>query len=154
MNRSFLSVILIFAVLLTTACSAKIDKSDDVPQIIEADIILPEKIAENEEHTFKVKVTQGQEKVEDADDVQFEIWKANHKEQSELIRAKYESDGIYTVNISFKENGVCYVQTHVTARGLHVMPTKQFVVGNVSEEELQSLKDEPQIQEQNHGHHH
>lgn len=89
MNRSFLSVILIFAVLLTTACSAKIDKSDDVPQIIEADIILPEKIAVNEEHTFKVKVTQGQEKVEDADDVQFEIWKANHKEQSELIRANY-----------------------------------------------------------------
>jgi hypothetical protein len=54
------------------------------------------------------------------------------------------------------EDGIYYVQTHVTARGLHIMPKKQFAVGNVSKEELNSIKDEFQNQEQSHdhGHHH
>ncbi len=36
------------------------------------------------------------------------------------------------------------------------MPKKQFVVGNVSEEELNSINEESQNQEQSHdhGHHH
>ncbi|WP_082193856.1 FixH family protein [Bacillus sp. 37MA] len=83
---------------------------------------------------MKVRLTQDQENVEDAEDVQFEIWKANSQEESELIEAKYEKEGIYSVKKTFQEDRIYYVQTHVTARGMHVMPKKQFVVGNVSEE--------------------
>lgn len=140
-----------FTLLLASGCTANTESS---PERLEADILLPGEISLNQENVLKVQVTQGKEKVEDAEDIQFEIWKSNNKEDSELIDAQHESGGTYRVKKAFKEEGIYYVQTHVSARGLHVMPKKQLIVGNVSEEELDSLNKESQDQEQGHGHHH
>ncbi|OAH59609.1 MULTISPECIES: FixH family protein [Bacillaceae] len=159
MKKIILSMALIFVLLFISACTANTDQSNtttSTPKIVEVEILLPEKISLNEESILKVQLTQDKESVEDADDVQFEIWKANSQEKSELVKAKYEKEGIYSVKKTFQEDGIYYVQTHVTARGMHVMPKKQFVVGNVSEEELNALKEEPQTQggSQGHSHHH
>ncbi len=158
MNKIISSMALLFIMLFISACTGNTDSADDTttPKAVEVEILLPEEISLNEESILKVRLMQDQENVEDAEDVQFEIWKANSQEKSELIEAKYEKEGIYSVKKTFQEDGVYYVQTHVTARGMHVMPKKQFVVGNVSEEELNALKEEPQTQggSQGHSHHH
>ncbi|WP_156509930.1 hypothetical protein [Rossellomorea aquimaris] len=60
-------------------------------------------------------------------------------------------NGIYTIKKTFKEEGIYYVQTHVTARDMHVMPKKQFVVGEVSAEEMKADESEG---EDHHSEHH
>jgi hypothetical protein len=151
LNKLFLSIVMVITLLLASACTAN---TESTPEQIDVDILLPERISLNQESVLKVQVSQGKEKVEDAEDVQFEIWKANSKEDSELIHAQHGKGGIYHVKKTFREDGIYYVQTHVAARGLHVMPKKQFVVGKVSEEDLNSLIKESQNPEPSHGHHH
>ncbi|WP_166740112.1 hypothetical protein [Halalkalibacterium halodurans] len=54
----------------------------------------------------------------------------------------------------FLEDGIYFVQAHVTARGLHVMPTERLIVGDVSEEELESLEEDSGQSETGGGAHH
>ncbi len=131
MNRKTATWIALLLLLVTAACSAGKDGANPngkAPEMVNANIMLPETIAVNREATLKVQVTQGQDYVDDAADVQFEIWKEDGKENSEMIEAKHEGKGIYSVTKTFHEEGIYYVQTHVTARDMHVMPKKQFVV--------------------------
>lgn len=113
---------------------------DEKPQMLHANIILPEAISPNEEVTLKVEVTQGDEVVEDAHEVLFEIWQ-DDKENSEMVKAEHEGNGNYAITKQFNQDGMYHVQTHVTARDTHVMPTKRFIVGEVSEEEMGEMEE-------------
>ena len=75
-------------------------------------------------------VTQGDEKVEDADEVVFEVWEEGKKDDSVKIESTNEKDGLYTAETTFDHDGLFHVQVHVTARGLHTMPIKEVTVGN------------------------
>ena len=77
--------------------------------------------------------------------------------ESEMIKATHEKDGVYSIRKTFKEAGIYYVQTHVTARDMHVMPKKQFLVGNISKEEMEKIKQmegESDQEGESGGHHH
>ncbi|WP_257350673.1 FixH family protein [Pseudalkalibacillus decolorationis] len=162
MKRIFTVALTLLSLMIVTACTVENEAGssqntgEGPPEIVEVDINLPEKMAPNEESILKAVVTQGDEPVGDADEVQFEIWKANQKQDSNLIDAKYDKDGVYQVKTSFDSEGVYYVQTHVTARDLHVMPKMHFVVGDVSEEEVKAILEKPQQSENgtDQGHHH
>ncbi|MDQ0162028.1 FixH family protein [Aeribacillus alveayuensis] len=143
--KKFQFLTIVFVFLLAAGCAADSDQTseekndqneasmEEQPQMLEANIIVPEAISPHEEVTMKVEVTQGDEVVDDASEVMFEIWQ-DDKENSEMIKAEHEGNGVYSITKQFEQNGIYHVQTHVTARDLHVMPTKQFVVGEVSEE--------------------
>lgn len=136
MKRILTALFLLACVLSITACAA--DSGDNTAEgslMVNADIRLPAEISKNKEETLSVAITQGDEAVDDASDVQFEIWKAESKEDSEMIKAVHKGKGIYEIKKTFSEDGAYFVQTHVTARDLHVMPKKEFTVGKVSEEE-------------------
>ncbi|RKD22908.1 hypothetical protein BEP19_11775 [Ammoniphilus oxalaticus] len=140
----FLFVVL-SALFILSACSSKdngqVIDEEEVLDTLEAELIIPSELAVNEEILLSVKVTYGAEIVEDADEVQFETWRINQKEDSsELTDAFYDEDGIYSIHKAFTEDGVYYVQPHVTARGLHTMPVQPIIVGNPSDEELQQLE--------------
>ncbi|WRP08661.1 FixH family protein [Rossellomorea aquimaris] len=145
---------------LISACTGNSTPSaneSEIAQLVEVDISLPEKISPNEESDLKVKVTQAGESIEDADDIQFEVWKMNDKEESEMIKATHEKGGVYSIRKTFKEAGIYYVQTHVTARDMHVMPKKQFIVGNISKKEMEKIKqmeEESDQEGESRGHHH
>ncbi|WP_053366454.1 FixH family protein [Bacillus sp. FJAT-27245] len=111
------------------------DKSagDELPKMVEVSILLPEKIDPNVETEIKAHVTQDGKNVEDANEVKFEVFKNGDKEH-EMIEAKHAGDGIYTIKKTFAEAGHYVVISHVTARDMHNMPKKEFVVGNPSEE--------------------
>ena len=137
---------------MISGCNATSSSSQEKMQVIDADIILPD-VALNQECIFKVHVTQGSSNVDDAQDVQFEIWNAT-TQSSEMLQAEFTGNGTYTVSKQFSKDGIYYVQTHVNARGLHVMPKKQFIVGEVSEEEINALREEPVKKSNHQGHHH
>ncbi|WP_068775310.1 FixH family protein [Paenibacillus sp. FJAT-26967] len=147
MKKSILTAIAI-ASLLLSACSAKpaasttttaadAGKSD---QAVEVKIQLPEKIALNQESTLKVQVKQGAAAVEDAEDIQFEIWSIKDIDDTETILAKHEGGGVYSVKKTFKKDGIYLVRTHVNARGQHVMPKERLIAGNVPEKDIQEYE--------------
>ncbi|MGD6781699.1 FixH family protein [Sutcliffiella horikoshii] len=146
--KKLLLVVVPFLLLLVGCTSASEEKTS--LEVVEVEITLPEQVEKEEEVVVKTLVTQGEEKVEDAKEVQIEIWNVEKgKENSELLDAEHVGDGIYEVKHSFGEKGVYRVQSHVTARDMHVMPTKQLVVGDMSQEEIDAIM-ENEAEEENH----
>ncbi|MDX8362028.1 MULTISPECIES: FixH family protein [Bacillaceae] len=89
----------------------------------------PAVINPQDEVEISATVTQGEGFVNDADSVTFEIKKMD-EEESEEVEGKLKGDGVYFINKTFSEAGVYAVTAHVTARGLHTMPTEDITVGS------------------------
>ncbi|RSL29382.1 hypothetical protein D7Z54_31445 [Salibacterium salarium] len=102
---------------------------------IEVDIDMPENADIGENLKLNAEVTQAGNPVEDADEVLFEIWKEGEKKSSEETLAEDEESGVYSISQSFEEEGIFNVTAHVTARGMHQMPTEQVTIGNPEEDE-------------------
>ncbi len=129
----------IFTVVLITAmtaCSSRGDhpdyeeKKDVSVEALEVGLQGPDNLRKNETGHFEAIVTQGDEQVNDADEVEFEIWKDGSKKESIMLEAKNEGEGVYSVEYAFEEEGEYVVQSHVTARDMHTMPTKKVIVSN------------------------
>ncbi|MBP1947954.1 FixH family protein [Virgibacillus litoralis] len=125
---------LLFIIIVLAACGQSEDTengtTDNAVKAIEANLEVPEKGDKNQDITFSVTVTQDSKPVEDASEVEFEIWKDGLKDDSEMIKAKHTGDGKYTIEKSFKEDGLYHVQSHVTARTMHTMPKKEITIGD------------------------
>lgn len=126
-------------------------ETDKVPEIINVSIETPDKINPNEEIEIQAHVTQGEENVDDANEVKFEIWKSGQDEH-EMLQAVHKSDGVYTVNNTFTESGTYFIISHVTARDMHSMPKKEIVVGDPNET-LTSETQEDSIEDAHHHEH-
>lgn len=83
-----------------------------------------------EEILLSVTLSQGDEAVEDASEVVYEVWESGDRDNSEMITAEHTEDGTYEAETSFGEEGLYYMQAHTTARGMHVMPKQEITVGN------------------------
>ena len=74
-----LLITLFIAMLALAGCNTKSDekaKKDKMPEEVKVEVKTnPETIKPNEKVEVQAIVTQGKEKVTDADDVKFEIWK-------------------------------------------------------------------------------
>jgi YtkA-like len=131
------TAILILVVLFIAGCSqdqavnsskAEQEESVDVNEQLNVELILPEKAKVGESIEIKALVTQGNEAVDDAHEVVFEIWKEEEKDHSEMMDYTEYEEGYYSIKISLDEPGVYHIQPHVTARGMHIMPVKQVVI--------------------------
>ncbi|KMJ57447.1 hypothetical protein AB685_15620 [Bacillus sp. LL01] len=153
-------LMLVFVPLLLLMGCTSVPEEKTSLEIVEVKMEFPESVKEDEEVVVKTLVTQGEEFVEDAQEVQIEIWNVEDgKENSELLDAKHTGDGVYEVKHSFGKKGIYRVQSHVTARDMHVMPTKQLVVGELSQEEIDAILESEAVEEEHHddgdhGHHH
>ncbi|SEJ01007.1 YtkA-like [Bhargavaea ginsengi] len=90
------------------------------------DMQLPEKATAGEEVTIRTIVTMGDEIVEDADEVKYEI--RNEAGESEMIVAEFDGEEAYPITKTFDEPGTYKVIPHTTARGLHTMPAKDITI--------------------------
>jgi YtkA-like len=136
---------MVLSVFIISACNNKEQQEqadDKLPEFVEVNLsITPEHGKANEPIIFEAKVTQGEENVEDADEVKFEIWRAKD-EKHEKIEVEHSEDGIYRLEKAFEQEGTYYIISHVTARDMHNMPKKEFVVGTASEpEDPDEMKD-------------
>lgn len=118
--------------LLLAACGAGNADSGDADFIIEELVVefqTPEQVEADEKVELSVTVTQGDEPVEDAEEVMFEVWQSGNLENSEMIEATHEGDGVYKADTTFEE-GLYFAYAHTTARQLHAMPKQQITAGN------------------------
>lgn len=133
MKKIVLTAMLAFTL---AACSDKadtpIDTNDVVVEISEVEIefLTPQQLDVNVPVKLEVKLTQGDEIINDADDVQFEVWQSGLREEGELIEGKFIGDGVFSAETTFKEDGVYYMYAHTNARGMHVMPKLEMTVGS------------------------
>lgn len=141
--------IVVFVMLLLVGCSSKTDdnqQSADPPFSLEPIAVEVHISPERQEVGKAVKidaiVTQGEDKVLDADKVLFEIWRKNQEEEHEKIEGTHQGEGVYSLEKTFDKDGLYFVTSHVDARGLHTMPTHAFAIGQVSDEDLQEMKEQ------------
>jgi YtkA-like len=146
MKKLSLFLTLILMLFLFAACSQQ--KQEEKPAILEVQLQTPDHIELNKETALSCIVTYGGEKVDDADEVKFEVWK-HGSEKHEMLTAKNVGDGKYAVKKTFTEPGTYSVVSHVTARNMHNMPKKDIVVGTASDQQQHHA-------EEHHGdeHHH
>ncbi len=135
MKKVLLLVISLILLSMLGACNNNKNSSSDVPKMLDVKLsVKPENGKVGEPITFEAKVTQGNENVNDADDVIFEIWRSKDPNH-ERTTIKHPKNGIYQLQKTFQQEGTYYIISHVTARGMHNMPKKEFVVGTPSERE-------------------
>lgn len=135
MKKIGLGLLAFLCMWILASCSSQKDEQNLMPKMLDVKLsITPEKGEVNQPVTFNAMVTQGKEKVNDADEVTFEIWKSmdpNH----DKIDVKKGKDGVYSLSKTFQQDGTYYVISHVTARGMHNMPKTEFIIGQPSAEE-------------------
>ncbi len=120
------------------SCNKK-DQDDNLPQMVEVILSIKPNPGElGKPVTFEAKVTQGKDQVDDAE-VIFEIWRAKN-DNHEKVEIKHSENGVYRLEKSFNQEGTYYIISHVTARDMHNMPKKEFVVGTPSEPEDANAK--------------
>lgn len=136
MKKRLLLAFSFMVIIFVSACSeGGGENSFTEPIWLEVEpLVEPESPQVNETVTFKASVTYGDKKVEDADDVKFEIWRA-HDEEHITVEAKHVGDGVYQYEMSFDREGTYYFIAHVTAENMHNMPRTEFVIGEPSEPE-------------------
>lgn len=117
---------IVLAVLM--GCKDPAKESNELPDIIEVSVNLSKNPAKvGEPILFEIRVTQGEETVTDANEIEFEFFQQSglNKEKVKIKKAK---DGVYNLEKSFDEEGTYYFIPHVTARGMHAMPREKFTI--------------------------
>ncbi|MFT9597547.1 FixH family protein [Mesobacillus sp.] len=124
--KSFLVILFTSIIFILGGCAQE-SKEESLPEMVDVEIVIPEVIKKGETVALKARITQGKEDVNDADSVQFEIWKEG-QETHEKLDAKNTESGIYAIQKSFSEAGKYTIIAHVTARDMHNMPKMEFIV--------------------------
>ncbi|MEG7357546.1 FixH family protein [Bacillus vallismortis] len=140
-------IFLLFSAFLLNGCGSDENKANtaETPEVLDVKLTGPEKVNAGESAAYEAAVSYGDEAVTDADEVEFEVWKEGEKDASHMFKAKQEK-GLYRLETTFKEDGVYTVQSHVTAKKQHSMPTIKVQVGNADAVSNQS--------EDEHSHNH
>lgn len=123
---------------------------------VTVDILTPETVTANEVVKLEVKLTQGDEIVNDADDVKFEVWESGMRDSSQMIEGEFVGDGVFSAETTFDHDGVYYLYAHTNARGMHIMPKQQITVGNpdmsqvLPDEETDTMHHSSETSEEQH----
>ena len=148
--------------LLVVGCNEEVDTNQEgsyIPQIVEVTILTEEKLPVDETIKLAAQVKQGDEFVEDAEEVKFEVWESGLREEGVMLDGVLTKDGIYEAEFTFDHDGVYYIFAHTTARGMHVMPKKELIVGTpdmskvLEDTSSNSMDDEESDEESNHSGH-
>jgi hypothetical protein len=149
MKRTNILLILLVTVLIVAACGKEEEKVQQTspPLPISVDLQVPEPAETGQEVELVVMVTQGEEVVTDASEVEFDIINDNSGEKK-VVPAELQ-DELYTAVVTLEQPGSYSVTSHVTARDMHTMPTK---VIEVTGEGLEASG--PIAEDHGHAHHH
>lgn len=155
MKRLFLLIAIISTLL--SACSSNVDKSINLYQTeipLEVNVSVPNQLTLDKENTISVLLTQNGNSVTSADFVHFEIVKQDGNINYGMSEATNNGDGIYSKQITFDSNGLYFITIHAGNNGSIIKPTKQFIVGTLTENDKLFLQQNTPIQEINHNGHH
>ncbi|QHT45438.1 FixH family protein [Bacillus sp. SB49] len=149
-RKSIIGTFLMVGILLMlTACGGEDNAeqqaadSDLVPLDVRFSTTPEEQLEPGDTFTLQAHVTKGEEAVNDADEVQFEMWQDGQDEEDhKMLEGESTGDGMYEVETSVEEAGLYYVVSHVQARGSHNMPKDELVIGDVDSAQKEPSEEE------------
>lgn len=132
MKKWFYSLVAVPFLLVGCGDDPKVETLDtaEVPAIVDVHIQTAEQLNAGETIQLAARVTQDDEAVNDAKEVKFEVWESGLRDEGEMLDGELTEDGIYVADYTFDHDGVYYMFAHTTARGMHVMPKQELIVGN------------------------
>lgn len=145
MHKKLWMIMFVFTLILVAGCADDTNDSlgnDNELLMIDVAFDPPEKVEVGETILLEATVTQGDELIVDADDVNFEYWIGDNRDDSITIDATNHGDGTYTAEISLDEDGIFTMYAHVTARTMHTMPKRSVTVGTGESAEDESTDEE------------
>lgn len=131
MRKKMTLTLLTLILLVLAACgtdtndsseNTDIDEAAEELTALEVDFEVPENAQVGEPVELKATVSYGDELVEDADEVLFEVWLEGNEEESWEIEGTHVGDGVYTAETTFEEEGTYESYAHTTAKSQHTMP--------------------------------
>ncbi|MFD1363631.1 FixH family protein [Lentibacillus salinarum] len=159
MKKRIWTILAVLAMALLAACGSG-GENDDTEQessneeeeikALEVDFEVPDTAEVGETVQLKATVTYGDEKVKDAEEMEFEYWEKGNEEDSTMVQSTNNEDGTYTAEVTFDHDGIYEMYAHTTARDMHTMPKKSITVGDGAESE----EDSGDSDSDDHGDHH
>ncbi|OQP07778.1 hypothetical protein B1690_00365 [Geobacillus sp. 46C-IIa] len=147
----FLAMIAMLAGIVIAACSNNNEQAE-TPAMLEVKMDVPDHIDVDKPTKLACVVIYGGENVDDASEVKFEVWKHGDGDR-QMLEAKHDGNGRYSVTKTFKEAGTYSVVAHVTARDMHNMPKQDVIVGNPEQAAAEGVSSDGQ-ENKEEGHHH
>lgn len=156
MKKAHAMLFLVVICLILQGCSVRSDAADlyKKEKPLEVEMVLPESISSNEEIMIQASLTQDGKPIEDAGFVHFEIWKQDRSVSYPMKEAKAAGNGTYQMAVTFKSDGLYVFKVHAGTNDSLISPQMQFVVGELSDTEMEALKKGPIKNEGTSGHHH
>lgn len=134
MKRLVLVVVIGLVMGIVTACGKEDDHEviAEPPELeqISVELTVTNEVDVDETVHMSSLVKIGDRKIDDADEVVYEIWEEGKKDESVTIDSVNEGEGIYTAETSFDEDGLFHIQVHATAEMQHSMPIETVTVGD------------------------
>lgn len=148
--------VLILSISALSACSLKEDAASlyKAEEPLAATITLPEEMHPNEQQIIHVSFTQDNKQVNEVDMLHVQIQKKDEPKLNDDVLVKSLSDGVYKVKSTLTESGLYNITVHAENDNSTIMPTKQFVVGELSEKDLKSIQEGKSKSSGHHEHHH
>ncbi|OLS40063.1 FixH family protein [Bacillus sp. MRMR6] len=119
--------------------------------VLKIDIVLPSELEAAKEYEIQAILTTADGKVPEIKDITMTIWK-NGKDPDEVIVPENIGEGQYKIDATFTEEGLYFVKVQASTKDSKIMPTKQFTVGSLTEEDLKTLPNHSE--EHKHEEHH
>lgn len=124
----------ILVLLITAACGTENgnETAEDEEELtaLEVNFEVPDSAVAGKTIELKATVSYGDELVEDADEVLFEVWPEGNEDDSWEVEGIHQGDGVYIAETTFEEEGTYEAYAHTTARDQHTMPLISIEVGN------------------------
>jgi hypothetical protein len=160
MKKSWLAIILVSLFLVGCTKDDVDESSVEMEKPLEVTILTEENVSVHTNVALLAQVKYGNEYVNDADEVNFEVWESGLREEGETVAGSFTKDGIYSADYVFNHDGVYYMYAHTTAKGMHTMPKLKLIVGNpdmskvLEDTSTNSMPhmNEESTEEENHGH--
>ncbi|MFD2629979.1 FixH family protein [Oceanobacillus kapialis] len=156
MKKGLMRIVLIGVGLMLGGCSlnANVESLYKEETHLQAAIQIPENFTDNHEESIVITLEQDGETVEDPSFVHAEIWKQDGSLSYPMEEVEQGADGEFYVKKAFDEDGLYSIKVHAAQGDSEITPQKQFIVGELSDEELEILQEDAPAQEAEHEHHH
>ncbi|MDQ0159416.1 FixH family protein [Alkalibacillus salilacus] len=139
MSKQLISLMAIILIILSACGNEETEESSEPDSLAPLEVeILTEQNVSKGDVTLSAHVTHDGNNVNEADEVEFEVWQEGSKEESDMIEGSFTEEGVYEANYTFEEDAVYHMIAHVTAVDQHTMPQQALAVGEAELDEDQS----------------
>ncbi|CDQ41171.1 FixH family protein [Virgibacillus salexigens] len=156
MNRLLSTSILFTLFILLSGCTLNSNVAQLYKQEpnLDAEITLDDSISTKEEQTIEILLTKDGNPVDQVDNIHVEIWKQDGSIPTIHKIPDNRGNGKYQLTTSFSSEGLYFIKAHIKHQDSEIIPKQQFIVGELSDNDLEYLQKDIPEQERSHDHHH